>query len=245
MNSKYIIIGIFTFLSVAAGTYILGNAYKYKFKSAQTITVTGNAKKDFESDLVKWSATFSRNNFDLKTASDQLKADKEVVKSYLVSQGIKESEIRFGAVDILKDFQYSYDQNTGRNFSKFNGYNLSQSVSIASQQLDVVDNISREISTLISQGIELSSQPANYYYSKLEDLKLELIANASENARQRAENIAKKANSDIGELVKADLGVFQITGQNDNEEFSYGGVFNTASRKKTANITIKMSFRSN
>jgi hypothetical protein len=245
MNNKYLIIGIFTLLSVGIGSYILGNAYKYKYKSVQTISVTGNAKKDFESDIVKWSGSFSRTNFDLKTASEQIKADRDAIEKYLIDQGVQKSEIRFEAVNVYKDFQNSYDEDTRRNYTKFNGYNLSQSVSVESNQLDKIDNVSREISTLISQGIELSSQPANYYYSKLEDLKLELIAQASENARLRAENIAKQANSKIGELVKADLGVFQITGQYDNEDYSYGGAFNTTARKKTANVTIKMNFISN
>ncbi|MCO5234347.1 MAG: SIMPL domain-containing protein [Chitinophagales bacterium] len=245
MNNRHTIIGIFILLSVTLGSLILGNAYKYKFKSSQTITVTGNAKMDFEADIVKWSATFSKINFDLKTASEQLKNDREIIKNYLISKGISENEFRFGAVDIYKDYLNFYDEKSGANYSKFNGYNLSQNVSIASSQLDKVDNVSREISDLISQGIELSSQPANYYYSKLEDLKLKLIASAAENARLRAENIAKQANSNIGELVKADLGVFQITGEYDDEDYSYGGVFNTTSRAKTANVTVKMNFRSN
>ncbi len=245
MNNKYLILGIFLFLSVGIGSFILGNAYKYKYKSVQTISVTGNAKKDFEADIVKWSASFSRVNNDLKTASAQIKEDRDAIEKYLIDKGVKKEEIRFEAVNVYKDFQYTYDEQTRRNYSQFNGYNLSQSVSVESTQLDKIDNVSREISSLISQGIELSSQPANYYYSKLEDLKLELIANASENARLRADNIASKANSKIGELVKADLGVFQITGQYDNEEYSYGGAFNTTSRKKTANITVKMNFRSN
>ena len=119
---------------------------------------------------------------------------------------------------------------------------MSQSVSVESKDLDKVDNASREISTLISQGIELSSNSPNYYYSKLEDLKLELISQASSNAKQRASNIAEEAGSSLGDLIKADLGIFQITGQNDNEEYSYGGAFNTASRSKTANITVKTSY---
>jgi len=108
--------------------------------------------------------------------------------------------------------------------------------------LDKVDNASREISTLISQGLELSSNSPSYYYSKLEDLKLELISQASQNAKQRATNIAEEAGSSLGNLIKADLGIFQITGQNDNEEYSYGGAFNTTSRSKTANITVKASY---
>lgn len=244
MNSRYFIIGLFTLLTAIAGTYILGNAYKYKYRSTQTITVTGNAKMDFESDLVTWNAQFSRTDLDLKVASELLKEDRKVIASYLSSQGINKNEVQFDAIDIRKDYEYIYD-NKGNSQQRFRGYILSQAVGISSKQLDKVDNISREISTLLSQGIELISRPANYYSTRLEDLKLELIANASENARQRAENIAKKANTKIGELVKADLGVFQITGLYEDEEYSYGGTYNTTSRNKTANITVKMHFRSN
>ncbi|MFX5498413.1 SIMPL domain-containing protein, partial [Acinetobacter baumannii] len=78
----------------------------------------------------------------------------------------------------------------GNSYNTFTGFSLSQSVSIESKDLDKVEVASREISALISQGVELSSKQPNYYYSKLEDLKLSLIAEASKNAKSRAENIA-------------------------------------------------------
>jgi hypothetical protein len=158
-----------------------------------------------------------------------------------VQQGVNESEILFDAVNINREFSYNTD-GSGRSYNTFTGYSLVQQVSVESKDLDKIDNASREISTLISQGVELSSNAPNYYYSKLEDLKLALIAEASKNAKARAENIAKESGSSLGKLLKADLGIFQITGQNDNEEYSYGGTFNTTSRHKTANITIKASF---
>lgn len=231
-------------IGLIISTFIIGNAYKYKYTSTQTINVTGNAMKNFDADLVKWRATYSRNDDDLKSASAQLKEDQAMVKNFLVSQGIKTNEIVFEAVNIAKDFRYGTDAN-GNSFSQFNGYILSQDVTIESSDLDKIEKASREISTLISQGIELSSSNPSYYYSKLEDLKLELIAQASENAKQRGENIAIKAGSKLGQIMNADLGIFQITGKNDNEEYSYGGAFNTTSRQKTANITVKVSFKSN
>ncbi|QTV05368.1 SIMPL domain-containing protein [Faecalibacter bovis] len=241
MNKTSLIVATIAAIALVTATLIIGNAYKYKFNSNENINVTGNALKDFDADLVKWRATYSRNNFDLKTASDQLKQDQIVVKNFLISQGIKANEIVFEAVNITKDIQYGTDVN-GNSISHFNGYILSQDVTIESKDLDKIEKASREISNLISQGIELNSSNPNYYYSKLEDLKLELIAQASENAKQRAENIATKAGSNLGELKKADLGIFQITGKNDNEVYSYGGSFNTTSRQKTAQITVKTSF---
>jgi len=241
MKSTSIIVSIITALGLIVMACIVGNAYKYKYKVNNTINVTGNAKKDFESDIVKWTATYSRKSMDLSAASEQLKQDRELVKNFLLQKGIPENEIQFNAVNINRDFAYNTDSN-GRSYNTFTGYSLTQFVSVESKELDKVDNASREISALISQGVELSSNMPNYYYSKLEDLKLALIGEASQNAKARAENIAKESGSGLGRLLKADLGVFQITGQNDNEEYSYGGVFNTTSRYKTANITVKTSF---
>ncbi|TYP94215.1 hypothetical protein BC792_11383 [Sphingobacterium allocomposti] len=244
MKSNSLVATIIAGLSVVLFALVLGNAYKFKYRMNNTINVTGNAKKDFESDIVKWSASYSRKSMDLSTASEQLKHDRELVRQFLVSQGINPKEILFNAVNINREFTYHNDGN-GNTYNTFAGYNLSQNVSVESKDLDKVDNASREISALISQGLELSSNSPNYYYSKLEDLKLELISQASQNAKQRAANIAEEAGSSLGDLIKADLGIFQITGQNDNEEYSYGGAFNTSSRSKTANITVKASYGAN
>ncbi|MCY4781493.1 SIMPL domain-containing protein [Sphingobacterium sp. UT-1RO-CII-1] len=244
MKSSNIIIACIGGIALIIFSLILSNAYKYKYRVNNTINVTGNAKKDFESDIVKWSADYSRKSMDLSQASEQLRQDRELVKQFLVGQGIDAKEILFNAVNINREFSYHSDGN-GNSYNTFTGYSLSQNVSVESKELDKVDNASREISTLISQGLELSSNTPNYYYSRLEDLKLELISQASDNAKQRAENIAKQAGSSLGSLVRADLGIFQITGQNDNEEYSYGGVFNTTSRNKTANITVKTSYGTN
>ncbi|NGM61295.1 SIMPL domain-containing protein [Sphingobacterium sp. SGG-5] len=243
MKSVGIIISIIAMLGLILVAFVLGNAYKYKFKVSNSINVTGNAKQNFESDIVKWTATYNRKSMDLSAASEQLKQDRELVKTFLLQKGIKENEILFNAVNINREFSYHTD-GQGNSSNTFTGYSLTQSVSIESKEdLDKVDNVSREISALISQGVELSSNAPNYYYSKLEDLKLALIGEASQNARSRAENIAKESGSSLGALLKADLGVFQITGQNDNEEYSYGGAFNTTSRYKTANITVRASYR--
>lgn len=240
---KYIgiIISVIAAFALIVFASVLGEAYKFKYKSSHTINVTGNAKMDFESDIVKWTANYSRKSMDMSAASEQLINDRRLVREFLEGQGIASSEIVFDAVNIYREFSYGSD-NYGNSKQTFTGYNLSQSVSVESRDLDKVDNASREISALISQGIELSSYSPNYYYSMLEDLKLELISQASANATQRAENIADEAGASLGDLIKADLGIFQITGQNDNEDYSYGGVFNTTSRHKTANITVRASY---
>lgn len=69
-----------------------------------------------------------------------------------------------------------------------------------------------------------------------------MIAEATENGRIRAERIAENAGAYLGNLKSAKLGVFQIIAQNSNEDYSWGSSFNTWSKRKTATITMKLTF---
>lgn len=86
------------------GLFILGKAYNYKSKSTETITVTGSADKDFISDLIVWSGSYSRKSMDLKSAYVQLKDDENTIRAYLTGKGIQNNEMIFSSVDINKEF---------------------------------------------------------------------------------------------------------------------------------------------
>lgn len=233
------IIGIAAIIAFA----IIGNAYKYRSTMMEMIVVTGLAEKDFNSDLIVWSGSYSRKFADLKSAYVALKSDENAIRNYLAKKGIGNSEMVFSSVTINKEFNQELDAN-GRNIGqKFSGYNLIQSVKVESAHVDLVDEISREATELIETGIEFNSQVPMFYNTKLNEVKMELLGKASADAKARAETIANNSGSDLGKLKKATMGVFQITGKNSNEDYSYGGAFNTSSRRKTGSITIKMEFQ--
>jgi hypothetical protein len=222
---------------------LLGNAWNYRYKSQETVSVTGLASKDFSSDLIVWNGSYSRKNMELKSAYSQLKTDETDIRTYLLKKGITEKEIVFSSIQIDKQFTSRYDDSGNQIGSDFTGYNLTQSVKVESRNIDKVESVSRQVTELIEQGIEFYSSDPSYYYTKLADLKLDLLANASADAKKRAQTIAENSGTSISRVRKATMGVFQITGQNSNEDFSYGGVFNTDSREKTASITIRMEFQ--
>lgn len=224
------------------GLFIVGKAYKYRSTSKETITVTGSAEKDFVSDLIVWTGSYSRKSMDLKAAYAQLKEDESVVKKYLLSKGVQEDEIVFSSVNIIKEFTYPTDANGRSLGQQFSGYNLTQNVRIESPNVDKINSISREATELIQQGIEFNSAAPLFYYTKLTQIKMDLLAKASADGKKRAEIIANNSGSSLGKLKKANLGVFQITGKNTDEDYSYGGTFNTTSRNKTGSITIRMEF---
>ena len=224
------------------GLFIVGKAYKYRSTSKETITVTGSAEKDFVSDLIVWTGSYSRKSMDLKSAYAQLKEDESVVMKYLLSKGVQQDEMVFSSVNIIKEFSYPMDANGRSLGQQFSGYNLTQNVRIESPNVDKINAISREATELIQQGIEFNSAAPLFYYTKLTQIKMDLLDKASADGKKRAEIIANGAGSELGKLKKANLGVFQITGKNTNEDYSYGGTFNTSSRNKTGSITIRMEF---
>jgi hypothetical protein len=232
-------------LSAIIAFTIIGHAYKYRSTTMETIVVTGLADKDFNSNLIVWNGTYSRKSTDLKSAYSALKADETMIRNYLIKKGINNAEMVFSSVTINKEFGPTLDDN-GRNIGqRFIGYSLVQAVKVESTDVDKVDKISREATELIEDGIELNSASPLFYNTKLNEVKMELLGKASADAKERAETIAKNSGSSLGKLKKANMGVFQITGKNSNEDYSYGGAFNTSSRLKTGSITIRMEFQVN
>ena len=229
-------------LAVIVAFLIAASAYKQRFRSAEIISVTGSAEKDFVSDQIVWTGSFSRQAFELKSAYAALKADEVEIKRYLNGAGIPDSNIVFSSIDVQRSYDSRYDENGRMTGNVFNGYILNGRVTIDSRNIPIVEKLSREITGLLEKGIELNSQPPSYYYSRLDELKIDLLANAAADSKQRAETIAKSSDVDLGHLKKAAMGVFQITGKNSNEDYSYGGVFNTSSKDKTATITLRVEY---
>jgi len=237
-NLAALIIGI----SVVITSFIIAGAYKYKFRGEETITVTGLAEQDFKSDMIAWTGQYSRKTTDLKTAYSMLKKDEAVVRAYLKGKGLSDNDLLFSSVDITKDTRKIFDPKGVVTGEVFDGYDLKQTVTVQSKDVDKIEKISREVTELIEDGIEFDSGAPSYYYSKLSAIKIDLLAKASTDAKLRAETIAKNSGSKLGKMRKASMGVFQITGDSDNEGYTSGGAFNTSSRNKTASITIRIDF---
>lgn len=221
---------------------ILASAYSSRYKQTQTISVTGLGEESFTSDLIVWRANFSNRGTDLKAISAKMNENRTRIKNYLVSKGVNANDIVFSSVDISKEFASNYDNYGNYQGAVFTGYLLSQTIRIESKEVDKIEKISREVTELIDQNIELTSYDPDYYYTKLAELKLKMIENATLDAKTRAEKIAINAGAKLGNLRNASMGVIQITAKNSSEDYTWGGSFNTSSKLKTASITIRLEY---
>jgi hypothetical protein len=237
------IVAIIFAVAILGSAFFLGRAYKTRGDRPGIISVTGLGSVDFESDEIIWTGEYSVKNKELSAGFGQIQADREKVEAYLLNKGVAAEDISFNQVSTYENQRNIYSSEGKYIGSEFEDYNLSQEVVVSSNNLDLVAQISREISELLNDGVQIRSNNPKYYYSKLDELKLTLIEQASENGRIRAEQIARNSGSALDGLRSANLGVFQILGYNSGESYSWSGTFNTSSRRKTASITVKMDFQ--
>jgi hypothetical protein len=173
----------------------------------------------------------------------QIEQNKQKVSEFITSRGIAADALDFGFVNVSKTYDAIYSADGNYAGQRFTGYQLSQEFSVESTDVDTLEKVLREISSLIAQGVQMDLWQPAYYFSGLDGLKLDVIEQATLDARERAERIAAQSGCRLGKVKNARIGVFQITGANTDEEFTAGGSFNTSSRLKKARITVRLEYR--
>ncbi|MCQ2294569.1 MAG: SIMPL domain-containing protein [Bacteroidales bacterium] len=239
---KAIIYSVSIFSIAMVICVFLGGKYLVKARGHErTISVVGKAERDFVSDLIVWDFSYNVLDSEMKQGYASIKEINKTVSDYLASKGVDTKDIQFRTLDCNKENEYHY--NNGNSYYTFLGYRLNQYVRIESNDVDKVEKISREMAELLDRGINLESNSLSYYYTKLSDLKIEMLSEASSDAHNRAETIAKSAGSHLSGLKEGNMGVFQITAPNSaDEDYTWGGAFNTTSKIKRASINMRLTY---
>ncbi|MCY7362242.1 MAG: SIMPL domain-containing protein [Ignavibacteria bacterium] len=237
-NSGNTLLAIILSLGFIIGAFIISSTWKYVSRSNVTVNVTGAASENIRSDLGVWKGSFSTNSATLATAFANLKSNRDKVNSYLLSKGFEQSKINLTSINTSTLY---VSDNQGMPTEQISGYRLSQDVSIESGDVDKIDKLSREVTDLINEGVEITSFPAEFLYTKIGGLKIDLIGRAAKDAKQRAENIAESTGNSIGEIRSSKMGVVQINAKNSTEVSDYG-MNNTSSIEKTVTSVVNVSF---
>jgi uncharacterized protein len=235
---------------------ILVYAYLTVKLEPKTLAVTGSARKAIQSDLVTWSGAISTKDADLVKAYDSLKVGADKVKQFLITNGIPETNITFSAINTFRKYQQQVipgasatpgapaPNPTVITTDKVESYNLSQTVSITSADMEKVPLVSRSITSLIKEGIEIDSSTPNYLYTKLSELKINMLAEATKDATARAEQIVENAHGHLGKLVEARMGVMQINPKGVSATSAEGNNDTTSYEKEiTAVVSAKFEVR--
>ncbi len=212
----------------------------YKIRSLEnTISVTGSAKTEVVSDTAKWTSQITRpvRISSLQGGYAQIASDLEKVKSFMIESGIPEESITVSTVSFYEN--YSYQQNYQSYSEK--EYILSQTITVNSNEVDKITEISKNINKIVSQGIIFQTNSLEYYVSNLPDLRVDLLGKAVEDAKSRAQSLASASGKKVGKLKNASSGVVQVLSQNSTDVSDYGS-YDTSQINKVVTVTVKASF---
>lgn len=198
-------------VSIVASAVIVARAGVeiFRIKHAEKrLVVTGSATKRIRSDLVVWRASVKSQGSDMGQAYKKLSSDVPTVVAFLKSRGIDEKQIKVSAATILELHPRDKDGNEIQDVTST--YVTLQGIEVSSGDIEKVERMSREATDLIDRGIFIHSESPLYIYTKLAELKVQMVADASRDARSRAEQMALQAKSRVNSLVSLRMGVLQI-----------------------------------
>jgi len=219
-NVQIVVLGICIALGTIISTVILSQGMiNFKKASAEVIDVTGSAEKRIISDYIVWTSKFSARDAQLKAAFTKIKEDLGKVKGYLAGKGVEEGEII--VQQVITTPVYKLDKN-GKATNEVEAYILDQIIETRSVDVMKLTAISRESTELIEQDVQFVSYAPQYFYTKLAELKLEMLEAASADARKRAVKILAPSGNRVGKIRSANMGVFQITPVNSTEVSAWG-----------------------
>lgn len=215
-KSSAFILGLFVFLGLSVLGYLLaGAAIRYK-EYERTVTVKGLAEQEQPADIVIWPVQFTIANNDLPELYDAIEKSTDKIRKYLETNGIASSEITVTSPEITDKSAQSYGNAQQAEFR----YSAVQVVTVYSQNIDRVQRVMTGLPKLGKQGIAFTggnyeTRP-EYIFASLNDIKPDMIEQATTKAREVATKFANDSGSKLGKIKRASQGQFSITGRDKN-----------------------------
>ena len=225
-------------VGMIVSSLVIGNSLKAVKIAEQSIRVKGYAEQPISSDMASWRGQITVTSKDLVSGYKRIKADLEKVYFYLQKNGIHKNQVGVSSISTITQYRIT---DRGISTNEVHAYILQQFVSIQSTNVELIAQIARDSTSLIQEGVELSSFNPEYFYTKTEDLKIQLLGRATKNARERAEQLAENSNSSVANLRSASQGVFQITPLNSTMIADYGS-YDTSTIEKSIKAVVTVEY---
>jgi hypothetical protein len=223
-------------IAIVLGSLFVADGIRDRNTRDELITVTGSAKKQIVSDYVIWNASISSQRESAGAAARELARWTSEIRSFLTSNGVQADEL---TIQPISTETVTGDENGGN--SQIVGYRLTRSFEVRSPRVDEIGNVADKSSELIARGIPFAPQPPQYVYTKLADIRPELLAAATKDAQNRGRVLVEATGGKLGSLRGVDVGVFQVTSPNSTEVSDYG-VYDTTTVNKEVTAVVNVTF---
>jgi len=215
-DNRAVLLGAVAIFAVGLTTsgYALGDGLRRsKMAEHRSVTVRGVSERDVTADLATWSVSFSHEGTELGPVQQSVDQQANAIRAFFKRAGFRAQDITDADVSL------SREQARDRNGLPVGPQKLTVSRSIQLRTTDVLrarEAYARQ-AELLRDGVELSSTNVTYTFTGLNGLKPKMIAEATRNARESAEQFARDSGVDVGRLKSASQGYFSI-GARDGED---------------------------
>lgn len=197
-------------LGVALSGLFIGRGFLQGRASDRFVTVKGISERDVKADVALWPLSFVSTDNDLRKAQNGIKFSHQQILAFLKRHGIDETMAEVQRLEVNDRFADPY--RTGPTQSR---YIISQTIMVRTNDPDMVANSSQAVGELVDAGVVLSSSGMPYsgptfLFTRLNELKPEMIAEATAEARRAAEQFAMDSGSQLMGIRQANQGVFVI-----------------------------------
>jgi hypothetical protein len=184
----------------------------------RVVTVKGLAEMEIAADKVTWPLMYKEVGNDLSALYNKISTTNKAIVDFLKQKGITEEEISINAPEII-DMQA--ERYVGEN--KDYRYNVTEVITVTSSKVDLVRSLISEQGELLKQGIAITGGDYRYNiqydYTSLNDIKPQMIEEATKNAREAAQKFAKDSDSELGKIKRATQGQFSIDNRDANTPY--------------------------
>jgi hypothetical protein len=230
-TSQSIILG----LAFVVGFLVFG-IFFYAARSADSsVKVVGAATRRIDSDIVKWRLTLSRTSelANLAAGYKQLRSDLQTLLTLLREKNLSADDISIQPITTERVYGPQGQTST---------YNIQQGLFVVTANIAAIEDLAHNPSALLEKGVVFQNSNLEYLNTKLSEIKMGLLSEATKDARNRAEEIAKNSGASLGPVTSLQAGVFQINEPYSNEVSDYG-MYNTQTKTKDITVTVRASFQ--
>jgi uncharacterized protein len=224
-------------VAIVVGAFLASNAIK-ESRADSDITVTGSARKPITSDLVQWKGSVTAENSNLQTAVADLKKNVDRLKAFITTNG---AGVKLELAPISSESLTYERTNADGSRQNIPGWRVRQRVEVSSDKvMEVTALAAKTAEAMLSNGVPFEAE-LSYLYTKLAELRIQMLEEATTDAKNRAVTIAKGAGVSIGAPRNARVGVFQITAKNSPSVEDYGA-FDVSSIEKEITAVVSVAF---
>lgn len=221
----------------AAGFFVQKGLVEFR-SFDRSVSVKGLATQDVEADLVIWPIRHAVTGSDLPEVQARVEENTQKIIAFLKAQGLSDADILSRKIEPTDLLAQSYRQNGA---SQVNRYIIAETVVVRTNKVSVVETAAQNVGDLLKQGVSLSRENnagnPEYIFTGLNDIKPQMIAEATKNARDAAQQFANDSGTGVGDIKSAYQGVFQILPRD-----SQNGYQERQERYKTVRVVSTIQF---